>query len=257
MSRVMTGQGFGPPSGVRGLRTDGQEGHRGTVPRHRGTTVLDLLELPDGSAPCRAVLDPAWLTDLHDPTLVITPGYVGPDRRRSDRTWDGAPAAPDRRARLIRRAIQVLVTTVAVVVPLVLIASPAAPPALATRPPAGSSVSSPTAGHVHRALRGNRALSPRSARVGAAGRRALARSGATAAAVAGVPAATTSTTPAPAAPSARAVARVEARARIVQARAATRAAASRRRAVRAATRAAAGATNPSPHGGRGATAPVG
>ena len=32
------------------------------------------------------VLDPSWLLDLHDPTLVISHGYVGPDRRRAQRT---------------------------------------------------------------------------------------------------------------------------------------------------------------------------
>ena len=111
MFRVMTGQEFDPTPGVQGLRTHGQEGHRRTVSPIGGTTVLDLLAVPVETVPCGAVdrlpmvvpsadvevvLDPSWLVDLHDPTLVISPGYVGPDRRRADRTWDGPPPTPGR-----------------------------------------------------------------------------------------------------------------------------------------------------------------
>ena len=72
-------------------------------------TAIDLLA---GSAPGRSrrlvtvhledveiVLAPEWLADLHDPTLVISQGYVGPDRRQGDRSPPGYGGADGRTRR--------------------------------------------------------------------------------------------------------------------------------------------------------------
>jgi len=264
MSRVMTGQVFDPTSGVQEPSTHGLEGHRGTVPPMGGTTVLDLLAVPGATAPVElvdrlplvvpsvdveVVLDPRWLLDLHDPTLVISHGYVGPDRRSLDRTGNGPPTGADRWSRLLRRAVQVVVTTVAVVVPLVLIASPAAPPATRAAPPAvAKAVPAPTTGRGHRTAHGAAATSARTARIAAAHQRALARATARAAAagpVATLTAVTAARGARPAPPGA-ALVRAAARAQVAQGRA-DRAAA--RAAIRGAAR--------SRHAGRGATPPVG
>ncbi|MGO8871939.1 MAG: hypothetical protein ACLQPH_11170 [Acidimicrobiales bacterium] len=69
-------------------------------------------------------LPPELLADLHEPRLIITPDYVGRDRRRPG--WRGRRTAlwpgPSLRA---RQALAVALVTTAAVVPLTLIASPA------------------------------------------------------------------------------------------------------------------------------------
>jgi hypothetical protein len=262
MTRVMTGQGSDPTSGVQELLTRGQEGRRRTASPIGGATVVDLLAVPDEAVredpgdrrpvvvrpdEVEVVLDPSWLLDLHDPSLVISHSYVGPDRRLVGRTEDAPGPISARWFRLLRRVIQVAVLTAAVVVPLVLIASPAVPPAARSTPPAATKATpATTAARGHRAPRTLRASGTRPARVvraGAAHQRALAR--ARAAAVAAAPAATAASPRATA--SARSASRVRNHARTVQVRAAARAAAARHRADRAAARSRRGgrATGPS------------
>ena len=268
MSRVMTGQVFDPTSGVEELATHGHEGHRGAVAPTGGTSVLDLLDLvpvpvgttPDAlvdrlplvvpSADVEVVLDPQWLVDLHDPTLVISPGYVGPDRRGVDRPDREQAHGTDWWTRLFRRAVQVVVTTVAVVVPLVLIATPAAPPTTRSTPPvAAKVVPAPTTVRGHRPPR----AATRAARNAAARQRALARATARAAG-AGPVATLTSATPDGAS---RRGPLAGAHVRTDRIRVASATQVAERRADRATARAAArGAARPR-HGGRDTTPPVG
>ena len=254
MLQVMTGQGSDPTSGVEGLLTRGQEGHRGTVPPLGGTTVLDLLAVPVEtvihersdrlptvvpSADVEVVLDPSWLLDLHDPTLVISPGYVGPDRRGTDRTWDSPEPAPGRWTPLLRRAVQVVVATVVVAVPLVLMASPAVPPSARPTPPSVTKVApTPTTARDHHAARAAGSATARTAQIEVAHQRALARASARIAAAASVATAQAVKTLAATTGDVRTADRAEAHARATQDRAAARAEAVRRRADRAAARAA-------------------
>jgi hypothetical protein len=250
MTRVMTGQGTDPSSGVQALLTRGQEGRRRPASPIGGTTVVDLLAVPDEAVrrdpvdrrpvvvrpdDVEVVLDPSWLADLHDPTLVISHSYVGPDRRVG-RTNEAPGTRPARWFRLLRRVVQVAVLTAAVVVPLVLIASPGVPPAARSTPPAATKAApAATAARGHRASRVPRGTGAKPARIvrnGAAHQPALAR--ARTAAVTVAPAVTAVSPRATA--SARSAARVRTLARIVQVRAAARAAAARHRADRAAAR---------------------
>jgi hypothetical protein len=81
-------------------------------------------------------LPPGLLDDLHDPSLVITPAYVGPERRiRSRRSPRHRPDRARRRpGRWLRvsEVVAVIVATVAAVVPLSLIVAhaPMAPAAV-------------------------------------------------------------------------------------------------------------------------------
>jgi hypothetical protein len=134
---------------------------------------------PDGSLSAYGLLDvdcagravdiylpPGLLDDLHDPNLIITPGYVGPERRdpaqrhRSYRSRRG-PRRPGRGLRLIETAAVVLATVVAAV-PLTLIASHSMVGASAA--PAPNDHTAETAS----AIRGSPAAArqPRSARLG-------------------------------------------------------------------------------------------
>ena len=72
-----------------------------------------------------------WLADLHDPSLVIAPGYIGPDRRRAVRT-----TAPQQGGLPLwfRRVCLVAFLTALCVVPLTMIASRSVPPALTPAP---------------------------------------------------------------------------------------------------------------------------
>ncbi len=229
----MTGQELKSASGAD-LLAHGREGPRRTVSPMGCSIALDLLAIPAASVPpgpvtrrpivvpsadVEVMLDPSWLLDLHDPTLVISNSYVGPDRRRTDRSWDQGRWRPRRWARLIRRAVQVVVMTAAVVVPLVLIASPAPPPATTAVPSAASgAVPAPATVRVHRSPYASRAMTPLPARIDSA------------APAAAVP--VTSTSPG-------ATARDAAEAQVAQHRAAARAARAAARADRAAARAAA------------------
>jgi len=154
------------------------------------------------------VVDPHWLMDLHDPTLVISEGYVGPDRRHAHRAWDAGLQHRRRRDRFLHRVVQVAVMTIAVVVPLTLIVARSVPPAAPSTPPSAS-VAAPaaaTAGH-----RSQAALEHQAARAEAAAERSAART----------------------------AARTEAQAGAAQARAQAREAAASRREARAEARASA------------------
>ena len=202
MHPLMTGQESDRSSGVQGLLTRGQEGRRGAVPVSASPTATDLLagiastgsavdhrrdapgaaagprvgRLPIAvpSADVEVVLDPRWLADLDDPTLVISAGYVGPDRRRTPRTWNEPEPAGSRWSALLRRVGQILFMTVLVVVPLAVIATHSVPPTTQA-PAAGTPASGPTTGHGHQATHTYRATPQQMARAEAAYRRAVAR----------------------------------------------------------------------------------
>ena len=283
MLQVMTGQGFDRSSGVQGLLTRGQEGHRRTVSAGTVLTAVELLAgrddtlaLPDGE-PDRlpvvvppghgeVVLDPGWLVDLHDPTLVISHGYVGPDRRRVDRTWDELAPPGGRRGRFLRRVVQIAVMTVVFVASLTVIASRSVPPAATGTPPAVTKAAPATTDRGQRTQHTFGATPRQIARADAAYERTLARVQAapSPAAVSGRAAAAAATHVTQAArqasvAAAAAEARAQAKSQAAQARAAAQAAAAQRRAAQAAARAAAraarhGGTQPSrPSGGSSGT----
>ncbi len=94
-------------------------------------------------------MPPALLDDLHSPDLVITPRYVGPERRLAPRHhWDdsllpgptrsGGQRSHARRSLRWYQGVALVAVTVALVVPLTLFASHQASPATPTRPPATS-----------------------------------------------------------------------------------------------------------------------
>ncbi len=82
------------------------------------------------------VVPDEWLADLHDPSLVIAPSYIGPDRRRWVRT-EPPPPAPTGLPLWLRRVFLVVFLTALCVVPLTMIAARSIPPA--TAPPAAPS----------------------------------------------------------------------------------------------------------------------
>ena len=183
----MTGQGHDRLSGVQGLLTRGQEDHREVAPAADLPTALDLLA---GTPPVSAgrhvtvrpadveiVIAPDWLADLHDPTLIITRGYVGPERRRTDRGAPGyAPTTRTLRSSWLRRIAQIVCMTMAVAVPLTLIAARSVPPATDGASPSASAgvpkATGPSARHGAHTF----TASPRQvARADAAYQRALAR----------------------------------------------------------------------------------
>ena len=188
MGSAMTGPGRDQLSGAQELLARGPEDHREVGHTVDPLTTADLLSGTTSDAPGRSivvhpadievVLAPEWLADLHDPTLVISHGYVGPDRRRSDR---GAPGYvdPTRRtplARLLRRIGQIVCMTLVVAVPLTLIASRSVPPAVSVAPTPGTATSPNEAGKVGR--HGSHvftASAQQVARADAAYQRALAR----------------------------------------------------------------------------------
>ncbi len=269
MHHVMTGQEFDRSSGVQGLLTRGQQARRASAAAAGAPTATDLLAGaaqpvdPAGSgraygpvatavpAPAgverrpvvvppgdvEVVLDPRWLADLDDPTLVISPGYVGPDRRRFPRTWDDPGPARSPWAEFVRRVGQVVLLTLAVVVPLAMIATHSVPPA--TRAPATGNQSA--AGAAPGAARGRRAAhtfgaTPEQvARADAAYQRALARQESVPASGAAT-GSSTATRPARQAPATGAVAqatqeRAAAQAQAAQQRAAAQAQAAQERAA--------------------------
>ena len=187
------------------------------------------------------------LADLYDPSLVISHGYVGPDRRRFDRSSPPAPAVPP----WLHRILVVVFLTALVVTPLTLISARSVPPS-ATAPGAAPGSTAPRSARAREAgdptPRVFTASSQEIARADAAYQRALARAGGPDAGAASVgPAgssapAATQTAVGPQAqqlsgPSAAAVQRAAAVGQASQAWAATRAAAAQRRAAAASARA--------------------
>jgi hypothetical protein len=99
----------------------------------RGQYVLDQeISATAGSERLREVyVPPEMLSDLHDPRLVITPDYVGRDRRRPG-IGRGRPARGGRPSLRLRDVVTVALVTAAAVVPLTLIASQQAPQSMTT-----------------------------------------------------------------------------------------------------------------------------
>jgi hypothetical protein len=260
----MTEPGRDQLSGAQELLARGPEDHREVVHIVDPLTTADLLAGTSGDPAGRSIMvravdievvvAPEWLADLHDPTLVISHGYVGPDRRRSDR---GAPrdAEPTDRTlldRLLRRIGQIVCMTLVVAVPLTLIASRSVPPATNGAPTPATAASPRSAGRVgHHATHVFTASAQQVAKADAAYQRALAREqdelvtgapdsggGATVATgSAGVPADVSLQSAQ--ASAAAAAATVAAQAQAAAARAAAQAAAAQRRAQAQAARAAA------------------
>jgi hypothetical protein len=280
MEPVMTGQGHDQLSGVQGLLTRGQEDHREVAPAVDLPTALDLLAgtppVPAGRhvtvrpADVEIVIAPDWLADLHDPTLVITRGYVGPERRRTDRGAPGyAPTTRTLRSSWFRRIAQIVCMTVAVAVPLTLIAARSVPPATdGASPSASAGVPKATGPSARRGAPTFTASPQQVARADAAYQRALVRQQATVGTASGGPGATAAQTvgatsvmgPKAAHVAAAAQARATAEREATQARAEAQAAAAVRRAEAQAARAEAQAAKGSgsghhPGGGTSATPP--
>ena len=78
------------------------------------------------------------LADLHDPSLIISQGYVGPDRRRFDRSIPPPTGMP----MWLRRTMLVVFLTTVVVVPLTMISVRSVPPAASS--PGASQPQTPT-----------------------------------------------------------------------------------------------------------------
>ncbi len=144
MPQAMNVYEIDPSTGMRGLLIRGGEDGRGAI-----AVAVDHREM-------EIVLDPQWLADLHDPHLIISRGYVGPDRRRSDRSWVDLPARRSRTVSLALRCAQVVALALVAVVPLLLINAKAVPPAtsnlapVAAAPGAGGAASGST--HLGRAV---------------------------------------------------------------------------------------------------------
>jgi hypothetical protein len=92
-------------------------------------TASDLLApAPAGGDP---LIPAGLLDDLHDPTLIITDGYVGPDPRARA---GHRPSAPPARRPRVRPVVVAVVLTAAVVAPLTLAFSHPVGPAPVARP---------------------------------------------------------------------------------------------------------------------------
>jgi hypothetical protein len=225
------------------------------------------------------VVAPELVADLYDPSLVISSGYVGPDRRRTDRSSPPKSGVPQ----WLRRVLEVVLLTGMVVVPLTMIAARSVPPAATGPSPTqvkapGKTGTVSRAGSRHGARHVFTASSKQIARAESAYQRALARVGASATAAAPMPsgggagagaALTSQRTEAEqatasvakgqqaAAAAAAVQQRAASQAQAAQARATDQAAAAQRRVARAATRAQAQAARAAAHAGPDATTPDG
>ena len=278
MDRAMRGPEHDPSSGVLSARTRGQEGHRRVTCPSGGPSAVDLLSRPLHPAglldlghavrPLRptgpyaavpdlwhptvavpaddveVVVDPRWLDDLDDPNLIISAGYVGPDRRRSPRDEGATALDGRRRAAILRRGVQVLAMTALAVMSLALIASHSAPPAAHT--PSAATTATAPASATGRPVTGHssRATIRQGARTEAAAQRALARHRSTPAATTAPGSAVAPATATDALRSAQAAGaavvawiRTSAREQSAAARSAQRTAAAQRRAAASAARA--------------------
>jgi hypothetical protein len=162
MKPAMNGPVFDRLSGLQDSLTGGQENHREVALAAAVPTAIDLLaRKPSGhhgsnvamlvrhSVAVRpedtvVVLANEWLDDLHSPTLVITRGYIGPERRPSERgvPFDGASVLGDTgslRTAWIRRVALIVCMTMAVAVPLTIISARSVPSASSAGPRASAS----------------------------------------------------------------------------------------------------------------------
>ena len=153
MASLMTVQGQVRRSGLQGLHAwrPGWHGERSSATGLSSATdlILGFDAVAAGRSPAvrpeyvEVVVAPEWLTDLHDPTLVISPAYVGPDRRRVDRS------APPNRSwgfRSARRIVRVVYMTALVVVPLTMTVNRSVPPAAVGTPPPAAREATTVAG---------------------------------------------------------------------------------------------------------------
>lgn len=244
MFPVMNGQAATRAPGVQELlapagRTDHREHLPGAAQGARAPVAI-----ADGTgmrpADFRVVITPDLLADLYDPTLVISHGYVGPERRHADRS-----ARARETHSWFRKPLSVALLTAAVVIPLTMIAARSFPPVTSGRPTApatGQPAPGSTAGPTTRRTQVPGASSRQIARTEAASQRALARAGAAAAARSAALSAAPQHTAASAAGAAAGAVAVQARADAWVATATSRQARAEARAAAQATRAKAQAT---------------
>ena len=276
----MNGQGQDRSPGVKELLAAGGGTHHGTSSPAVGParSAIDVLprEVVVHPTDVEIIVGADLLADLHDPSLVISHGYVGPDRRRFDRSIPPPTGMP----MWLRRTMLVVFLTTVVVVPLTMISVRSVPPAASS--PGASQPQTPTTPKAksgpHRHLpHVITASSQQIARAEAAYQKALARAGYSNASVP----TSASAPPAPASQASQAEAatgasqhlqltsaqsqqqtqraaaaqlRVAAQAQAAEARAAAQAATAQRRAAAAEARAQAQAARSAAHpGGSGAS----
>jgi len=117
-------QGHGRPALAEPVWREPDEVRSGTN-RSTAATAVHPVEL--------RIIPPELLDDLYVPDLVIDPGYIGPDRRRTPRELRRTSSIRDRSSGFVRTLLIVLATAAAVV-PLTLMAIHPAPSATAATP---------------------------------------------------------------------------------------------------------------------------
>jgi hypothetical protein len=179
MAPAMTMQAQERSSGVLGLLTRGRERHGEVPPAQAAPTVSDLLAAPVLRTRARPVVVPAedvevvlapeWLADLNDPSLVISPNYVGPDRRRTDRRPTDPRSRPgrDRTHGSGLRLVLIVIVALALLLSLAAVVAPSALAAVTGRLAPVHRVAAPTATGVHRVPRAGRSAA-QAARIDAA-----------------------------------------------------------------------------------------
>jgi hypothetical protein len=179
MQSVMNGQGHeGIPGAPQLTGPEGAEDHRSRI-------LVGAFSCAPVAVPSREIVVPSrdvqvvahhLVADLHDPSLVISPDYVGHDRRRTGRSVSPKAGVPP----WLRRVMQVVVLTTLVVVPLTMMAAHSIPPAAAGPSstqvqPSGKAGTASGGAPEHRAAHVFTATPQQIARAEAAYRRALAR----------------------------------------------------------------------------------
>ena len=138
----MNGQGQDRSPGVKELLAAGGGTHHGTSSPAVGParSAIDVLprEVVVHPTDVEIIVGADLLADLHDPSLIISQGYVGPDRRRFDRSIPPPTGMP----MWLRRTMLVVFLTTVVVVPLTMISVRSVPPAASS--PGASQPQTPT-----------------------------------------------------------------------------------------------------------------
>ncbi len=134
MHSEMNGQGHEGIPGAQQLTSP-----EGRINRQARILVGAFTGAPPAVPSCEAVVlsrdvevvvAPELVADLYHPSLVISPDYVGPDRRGTDPSMPSNAGPPG----FLRRVIQVVVMTTLVVVPMTMISSRSVPPAATGSP---------------------------------------------------------------------------------------------------------------------------
>jgi hypothetical protein len=283
MVQMMNGQGHSRVPGAQDAAPEGGTDRRALVPAGQPSGAAVAVRPTGNTARVdvpEVVITPDLVADLHDPTLVITHGYVGPERRlvgprHTDHRHVHGPAPSRHLSSLVRRMVSVVALTAAVVIPLTMIAARSVPPAASGQSPTpvtGQATPKPTGGAPRHATKVFGATAQQIARAEAAYQRALARVGgsgavsppAPTAGMSGAGGASAGTGTAATPPSVGAVSaetpaeqRAAAAAATATARAQAQAAAAERRTARAAARAQAQAARAAARtGGAGTTGPA-